>query len=244
MHALAIPAILAECRRNKTKVRPENMIPKPDALFAAWLTNFSTLLTAAPATYGLTAPDAVIVAGVTATWDAAYLAATEPSTRTSVTVADKNAARAAAEAVIRPYSVQISLDASVTNGDKTAIGVTVRSTVPTPIPAPVDAPSLSFVSAIPLVTSLQAKVAGSTGKAKPAGCIGIEIYRSVGAVAAVDPAQLGYVGTATKTPFVQNFGAGDQGKVCTIAARYVTRSGPGGVSQSGPWSALLSFVVL
>ena len=39
-------------------------IPAKDALFATWLENFSTLLTAAPATYGLTAPDATAVDAV------------------------------------------------------------------------------------------------------------------------------------------------------------------------------------
>lgn len=220
------------------------MIPRTDSDFQSWLLNFSTLLTAAPADFGLTAPDAVIVAGQYTAWHAAYLAATDPSTRTSPTVAAKNAARATAEAIVRPYTVTISLDPGVTNENKVAIGVTVRSTTPTPIPAPVVAPVVQFVSAIPLVTSLQVKQPGSTSKAKPAGCTGIEIARSVGTVAATDPNQLTSQGIYTKTPLSQSFAAEDQGKVCTIAARYTTRSGPGGVAQVGPWSALLSFNVL
>lgn len=219
-------------------------IPSTDSGFAAWLLNFSTLLTASPSTYGLTAPDAVIVAGQETAYSAALALSVDPGTRTPVTVAAKDAARAAAEFVVRPYAVQISQNPSVTNGDKVAIGVTVRSNIPTPIPAPVTPPGITLLMAQPLTHQIQVKPVGSSNKAKPPGCIAIEIARSVGTVAATDPNQLAIIGQYGKTPLIQNFLAGDQGKICTYAARYRTRSGPAGVSQAGPWSALTSYVVI
>lgn len=219
-------------------------IPPTDAGFSDWLLNFSTLLTAAPATYGLAAPDAVAVDAENTAYQAAYIAAIDPGTRTSVTVAAKDAARASAEAVVRPFAVAISQNAAVLNDDKVAIGVTVRSTTPTPIPAPVVAPTLSLISAIIGQAQVQAKQGASTSKAKPEGCIAIEVRRSIGVVAATDPAQLVTYGDFGKTPFLVGFGAEDRGKVCTLSARYKTRSGPAGKAQSGPWSELLSFTVL
>lgn len=223
---------------------PASYIPAQDALFSNWLLNFSTLLTDSPATYGLTAPDAVIVANQEAAFAAAYALAIDPSTRTSVTVASKDAARASAESVVRPYAVTISLNPSVTNGEKVAIGVTVRSNIPTPIPAPVTPAVISLISAMPLTQQLQIRAVGSSTKAKPQGCIAIEVARSVGTVAATDPNQLAIVGQYGKTPLIQNFVAEDQGKIVTYAARFRTRSGPAGVSQAGPWSALASFRVI
>ena len=211
-------------------------IPAADADFANWITNFDTLLTANPGTFGLDPADAVIVAGVTATWDAAYLAAIDPATRTTPTIAAKDAARASAEAVIRPYAVEISRSASVTNLDKAAIGVTIPSITPTPIPAPVDPVELGLQSAMPLNMLLSYKVPGSVGKSKPFGSTGVEIWRSVGAVAATDPAQTFFNNRVTKSPFNQNFDAADQGKIVTYFARFTTQSGPAGISQFGPWS--------
>lgn len=219
-------------------------IPSKDADFNDWLLNFSTLLTASPTTYGLTAPDAVVVAGVQSTWASAYSTAINPSTRTPAAVAAKDAARASAEAIVRPYAVNISLNPSVTNESKVDIGVTVRSNIPTPIPAPVIPPSIELLSALPLQQQLQIRPIGSTSKAKPQGCIAIEIARSVGTVPATDPAQLRIIGQYGKTPLLQTFEAAEQGKIVTYAARYRTRSGPAGVSQAGPWSALISFVVI
>lgn len=219
-------------------------LPSTDSGLAAWLLNFATLITAAPATFGLIAGDAVAITGVQTAFAAALVTATDPSTRTSATIAAKDAAKASALAVVRPYAVQISLDAGVSNENKVAVGVTVRSTTPTPIPAPVVAPVIALQSAIPLVQTLQIRPVGSSSKAKPAGAISIEIARSVGTVAATDPAQLEIVGQYGKTPLTQNFQSGDVGKLVTYAARYRTRSGPGGVSQAGPWSAVVTFAIM
>ena len=219
-------------------------IPPKDADFDLWAVNFDTLLTANPTDYGLEAADAVIVAGVVATWSAAFLLATDPGTRTAPTVAAKDAARASAEAVIRPYAVSISLNSAVSDLLKTGIGVTVRSVTPTPIPAPGTAPDISIVSAIPMVQTLAFKEPGSSGKSKPFGSTGVEVFRSVGTVAATDPAQASYNAVVTKSPFVQNFAAEDQGKIVTYFARFVTRSGPGGVAQTGPWSAAFSLSIM
>jgi hypothetical protein len=221
-----------------------NYVPKPDALFDSWLLNFATILAASPITYGLTAGDAVIVTGVQTTFAAAYAASVDPSTRTPVAVMAKNAARASAEAVVRPYAVGISLNPAVTDPEKISIGVTVRKTTPTPIPAPVAVPSIELMLALPLTQHLQIRQTGSTSKSKPAGCIAIEVARTVGTVAATDPNQLMIVGQYGKTPLIQSFDAADRGKIVTYAARYRTRSGPAGVSQAGPWSPLMAFNVI
>ena len=220
-------------------------IPAKDADFDSWLLNFTTLLTAAPTDYGLTAPDAVICAASYTSWHAAYLLATDPATRTSPTVAQKDAERAAAEATVRPYAQAISKNASVTPEDKTGIGVNLPNTSPVPIPAPTTFPQLGFRSAEPLVHVLQYQDSGlGTGKKKPFGAIGIEVWRNIGVTPATDPTQCTYYGQFTKSPLRSSFVADNVGKNCTYFARWITRSGPGGVAQTGPWSAALNVAVL
>lgn len=219
-------------------------IPTKNSQFRMWLLNFSELLTAAPTIYGLSTSDALTVASVATEYALADTIAENPATRTSPTIANRDVKRATAEIVVRPLAVTISLNSGVSNEDKLAIGVTIRSTTPTPIPAPTVAPTIELITATPLVQQLQIRQPGSTSKSKPPGCIAIEVARSIGTVAATDPAQLAIVGQFGKTPLLQSFSAEDQGKKVTYAARYRTRSGPGGVSQSGPWSALASYIVL
>jgi hypothetical protein len=220
-------------------------LPAPDAGFATRLQNFATLLAASPTTYGLTSGDATIVTGLNTTFQAAYTAAIDPMTRTPVTVAAKNSARAAAEATARQYAVQISRNPGVTNSDKTAIGVSLPASPPTPVPAPTTNPTVDLVQATSLQHVLSIRdVTTPTSKAKPPGVIGAEIWTAVGVAPAVSPTTATLRQTSTKTPTRVSFDSADRGKICTYFIRWNTRGGPGGVAQVGPWSPPTSFVIL
>lgn len=220
-------------------------IPAPDSLFALWLDNFSTLLTASPTTYGLVAGDATAVAGVNTPFQAAYLLAINPATRTSGTIADKDAARAAAEALVRPLAVRIIRNPSVLNIDRVNIGVTVPSTVPSPIPAPVTQPTLILTSAAPLLHNLQFRDATTPLlKAKPFGVVSLNLYAQVGTSAGIDPDAATFLKSVNKTPFQVEWASLNRGKHATYWARWTTRSGPAGQPQLGPWSDSLDVIIL
>lgn len=222
---------------------PNPYIPAKDSEFDTWLVNFSTLLTAAPATYGLVAGDATAVDAVTDAWVAAYATAINPSTRTSVTIAIKDTARRNAEVTVRPYAVRISRNPAVTTGNKTAIGVTVVTTTPTPVPPPTDVPILSLVRQRFGDATLGFKTTGFDGKSKPYGSTMLEIVQAIGVAFAVDPSQCSFLTLVTKSPFTVTWSGADAGKKATLFARFRTRSGPAGQSQAGPWSAALNLII-
>lgn len=237
------------CIRAEIEDAPRTMqtpyIPSRDADFDSWLNNFSTLLTASPTTYGLTAPDAVIVAGVTSTWNSDYATAINPGTRTTPAIAAKDAARNAATATVRPYAITISRNAGVSNLDKTTIGVNLPNPGRTPVPPPTTQPVLSLVSAIHNQQTLAYRDSSTpTSKAKPPGAISLEVWQHIGTAPAVSPATASPLTLATKSPFVVGTLSGDAGKFATYFGRWTTRSGPGGQAQSGPWSAPLSVVIV
>lgn len=210
----------------------------------AWLQNFAALITAAPATYGLVAGDAVAINAKVIVTQAAYDLANDPATKTTVTVAARNTAFAEAKAVCFPYAVAISLDGSVAPSDKTAVGVTNRSTVRTIVPTPTAVPVLSHDSSRALQAVVSATNSETPGKkGAPLGCT-LEFFLSIGTVAATDPAQLSYIGKRTKMPTTLNFAGGDVGRICTVAARYTKRNGTAGQEAAGPFSAMISFVVI
>lgn len=224
---------------------PADYIPTKDSDFGPWLHNLATLATAAPATYGLTAPQAVIITGQSVLWAAAYPLAIDPGTRTPATVANKDAVRAAAEATVRPLCVSVSLNPAVTAENKTELGVTVRKTVPTPVPPPTTRPSLTLVSVTPGVQFLRYTDADlPAGKSKPAGAIGVQLWSAIGTVPAVDPAQASFATVLTKSPANITTAPADRGKTITFFARWQTRSGPGGQAQFGPWSDPLVSIVM
>lgn len=106
-------------------------MPKADVPLKDWAVNFSALITATPANYNLVAGDATAIDTVVDAYTAALVLTTNPATRTPVTIAAKDAAREAMRTVVMPYATTISQDAAVSDGLKTGVGVTVRSTIRT-----------------------------------------------------------------------------------------------------------------
>lgn len=220
-------------------------MPESDAEFAAWANNFATLLTADPTAYGETGGVASQVQTLNDDYQLALTVATDPSTRTSPTVAAKDVARSVAQSYMRVVAQRIRDNQTVTDEQRLDLGLTVPKTVPTPIPPPSTHPLLGLIAATPLVHRLRYAAADTpTSKAKPFGSIGVEIWVALGTVAATDPAQATYRKTVTKSPFTMSYQAGDVGKVATYFARFVNRSGVDGVAATGPWSSAITVAVV
>lgn len=215
-------------------------IPAKDALFANWLVNFSTLITADPTAYGLVAADAVIIAAEETAFTAAYALAVDPGTRTAPTIAAKDAARISAEAVCRPYANRINVNPAVTNMQRLDLGLTVRKTTKTPVPAPTAWPVLTAQPA-----GVGAAVIGFSSnetpasKAKPPGVTGVhyQVFRE-------DPGPVEVLvgdGSAGKSPFHIATDPADAGAKHIVRATFRTTSGPDGLAQDGPAGPDVSF---
>lgn len=215
-------------------------IPARDADFNNWITNFNSLLTASPSTYGLIAADATAVDTVTDAWVAAYTAAIDPSTRTPVTVQAKDDARIDAQTTVRPYAQLISLNPGVLSANKIAIGVNPRTSTPAPITAPTTNPTVAITAAAPFVHVLRYRdsLASPSVKSKPYGVIQVQIFAKVSATAITDPELLPLKVQTTKSPTQVEWSADDVGSQAYYAARWVTRTG-----LVGPWSPVVSFTV-
>jgi hypothetical protein len=215
-------------------------IPNREAVLNNWLSNFSTKLTASPATYGLSAADATAVSAQVALWAAAYALITSPSTKSPANVQAKNIVRVQTLALIRPYAQLISQNAGVTASNKTAIGVSTRTNPPTPITTPTTTPILSYVSGASLhgIFRYRDSVASPSVKAKPYGVIQIQIFAMTSTTAVTDPTLLPQIAVTTKSPFTLTWPSADLGARVYMAARYVTRTG-----KVGPFSPILSFTV-
>lgn len=215
-------------------------IPTKDADFNNWSSNFSSLITAGPGTYGLIAADATAIAAAYSAWSAAYTLAINPPTRTPVTVADKDVQRINALAIMRPYAQAISLNAGVLVDDKIAVGVNPRTNGPTPVSAPTSAPVLSLIGATFLQHLLRYRDEGapSTSRAKPANVLQMQLYAAASTTIVTDPAVLPLKTVATKVPVTVQWESGDRGKTAYYAARWITRTG-----LVGPWSDISQIII-
>lgn len=214
-------------------------IPSTDAAFLAWSVNFSDLITAAPATYGLVPADAVTIQSANDTYAAAQALVDAPSTKTVTTVAAKNSAKNAAIGIYRTYAQQIRNNPGVSNSDKLALGLNLPNNSPSPIPAPVTSPIVSIIGSTPGQHTLRfADSATPDKRSKPFGATALQIFRTIAVSVAADPDAALLVGTFTKQPFAVDYDSGDAGKISTMWGRWVTRTG-----LVGPWSASVSAVI-
>lgn len=219
-------------------------IPAKDADFDAFFNNFQTLIAANPTDYGLVAGDATAITASYNTWHASYLLATNPDTRTTPVIAQKDANRTASVALIRPYAQQISRNDAVSPELVTGLGLNLPNPTRPPIPPPLTFPVLGLISLAPRTINLRyTDSALGASKQKPVGAIGMELVAVVGVAPAVSPENGRALGTFTKAPLVASFDAADQGKTATFFGRWVTKSGAGGKAYVGPWSAPLSQVI-
>lgn len=218
-------------------------IPVTDSGYDSWLLNFSTLITATPPLYGLTAGQALIIANSYASWHAAYLPMLSPSTKTAAAVALKVSAKVNSQAIVRPFAQQIALSPGVSSGDKVALGLNPRTSMPAPITPPDSNPVLTVQSAGAL--SMIMRYRDSSGsvkvKAKPYGVTRCRLrvaYSATIALRISNPELAAFFADLTKSPTTLVFDSSVGGQVATFWAQWVTRTG--GVS---PWSPAVSFTV-
>lgn len=118
-------------------------IPTRDADLIAWGDNFASVITADPAVYGLLPADALVIQTQFDEFNAAYVIAVNPATRTIVTIAAKDEEKAGFLSIARAYAAIIRANAGVSNDAKAAAGLTIPDPTPTPIPVPSTYPLLA-----------------------------------------------------------------------------------------------------
>lgn len=214
-------------------------IPTTDADLLTWATNFDAVITANPTDYGLIAGQATAFDVLRDAYAAALTLATDPATRTSVTVAAKDAAKAAMVTNARQLARVALAFPTVTPGDLTAAGLIVRNTVPTPIPAPTTVPLVSFLASIGKTITLDfADELTPSKKYKPFGVTGLQLFLKTGAVAPASPDDCQLIQTLGRWPARIDLSTLAAGTVCHFIGRWVTRRG-----LTGPQSAVVSAIL-
>lgn len=213
-----------------------NYLPSRDADLDTWALNFKTLIAANPTNYGLVAADATAITNAFNSWHSAYLAATNPSTRTHGTVATKNAQKASMLTVVRGYAATIRANRAVTDELKIGLGLHVADTSPTPVPPPTTKPVLAIARIDQGFQDVRATDETTpNSRARPVGSAGLLLYRAIGAAPVNDPAQAAFLTFVGKPAAQSTFTPADAGKTVTYFARWTNAKG-----EVGPWSQGLS----
>jgi hypothetical protein len=153
-------------------------LPTRDSALLGWSLNFTTLINAAPATYGLTP---ALAAGYSALHDAyaRALAAADPAIRSKFSTATKNEARTRLRANARLLLNLIAGTAAVTDAQKIALGFALRGTA-SPAPRPAEPPSMAVASVSGFTVKIDLYDHATLIRHKPAGVSGASLFSYVG----------------------------------------------------------------
>lgn len=113
----------------------QSWLPLKDADLLSFMQNMSAKITATPTDFGLQAADATALAALLTSYEDALAAASDPATRTPVSVTAKDVAEA------RSLAKRIQATPTVTPDQKSSLGLPIHKTTVTPIPAPLLNPS-------------------------------------------------------------------------------------------------------
>jgi hypothetical protein len=212
-------------------------IPGKDAELVAWSANFAMQVAENISAWEIPEQEACDLQTATTAFAALQVQAGSPA-RTSIIVAEKNAARRNLTVHIRRLVNFRLKNPVITDAERVAMGLHVHDATPSNIPAPVSRPELD----IDVLDVRRLKVVfhdmGSTRKAKPYGVSGALIACATLDTPPASPDALTRSVLATRTPFILEFTEEERGKTVYVAICWQNGKG-----RKGPWSEIESAIV-
>lgn len=214
-------------------------IPNSDGDFNAWLQNFVSNITANTSALGLTAADIAPVTDTANDWQTKYAANTTAQAAAQSARQAKDDSRSATEGVVRSLVGRLQSSNTVTDAQRQALSISVRSATRTPVGVPTSRP----VAQVDISQRLRHTLSfmdelTPTSRAKPSGIIGCELWNKIGGAPPVDPSEMTYLATDTRSPYVVEFDGADAGKTVYYMLRWVNSRG-----ERGPWSQTVSATI-
>lgn len=215
-------------------------IPRSDADFNLWQASLTDIINTNLTNWAILADDFAALQAFQNDWITAFAKANNKQNRTSADVQAKADAREAYEQGLRKFVAQwLANNTKVANSERERMGLTVKSGSRTPVPAPLTNPIGVVDFSVRLQHIIQySDQASSISKAKPEGVHGCEIWIKIDGAAPVDPSELSFLATDTRSSYTKTFEGKYAGKIAYYWLRWVNKRG-----ETGPWSSPISAMV-
>jgi hypothetical protein len=209
-----------------------NFIPRQDADFLRWQTNFLTVLGKNLTRLGFPNETYQELLGLSTTFSDDFTLADSPETRTKATVQMKNDARKALEQRLRETIAEyLTHNHLLTDADRDNMGLPIHDTKLTMTPLPTDMPVGEVGTGTRQQHYIRVKSGTLTGEGKPPKVHGVEVWRKVGGEPPADDSEYTFVCMSTRTAIVIDYPLTDTGKTVHYRFRWVNSR-----NQPGPWS--------
>jgi hypothetical protein len=177
-------------------------VPSRESDLVTFANNFEVKLSAAPTDYGVSVLQATAFTTLNGVWNAAYVAANDPSTRSPANIAAKNTAKENmldGPGGIRELAALVQAHPGITAQQLTELGLTVRDTKPTPVPPPTVSPEIDFIPTGTRTIRIRLHNETTLSKKKPDGVKGAMVFYHIGESAPVELSEWTFHESVTRT---------------------------------------------
>jgi hypothetical protein len=175
--------------------------PLKEAELVPWSLNFLTVLSANMLACGVSAPQITQLTTNRTNFVNDWNVCQVPATKTKPAVSAKKATKRTLQQNISGLAAIATNQMGMTNSLREELGLPPRDEVVSPIPAPTMVPVAKILSVNGWTTEVQITTAGSTSRALPDGCAGINIYSFIGASPPSDPLLWTFEGESSRSRF-------------------------------------------
>ncbi len=215
-----------------------DFVPSADADFNTWFPRLVEIALKNAVLLKMSAEEQTALSAALTAWIADYAAQQTAQNAATAATNTKNAARAAAEGVIREQVAQWQKNPAVTDDLRAQLAITIASGTRTAAPVPTSRPVLSADTSQRLQITIDFMDAGATSKAKPASVRGCQVWMQISGAPPLDTTGMSYLATDTRTPYTANFDAADAGKTVYFIGLWENTKG-----ETGPLSDVLRAII-
>jgi hypothetical protein len=214
-------------------------IPRKDADFNNWVTNFVNTARALSAQLQIPAAQGDALWALLSTWAQKYATAENPATRTKVSVVEKDDARRALEKATQEFiNEYLRYNHLVTDGDRVALGIPIPNPTHTPVPVPTTYPDLTIEPDGIRRVRVAFRDHDKKSTAHPDGVTGAVIRWALLPAPPVAVDELTNSALDTRSPYIFTFEENQRGLTLYVAAAWQNTKG-----EKGAWSEIASGIV-
>lgn len=215
-------------------------VPRSDAEFDEWLSNFVSQMQANGATFGFSAAEITALQNAFSDWKTRYPAHLSAQAAAEAAKQAKDQSRRTVEQLARRYTQRLQRHPSMTDAQREAFRITVPDRTRTPVAPPDTAPMGQVDTSQRLVHRVYFWHVDAQGarRGKAPGAAACEIWRKIGGDPPQDLSECEFVGAPSRSPYRVVYSGSEAGVTVHYILRWRTARG-----EVGPISETLSATV-
>jgi len=216
----------------------DDSIPGPDPGFHEWVIPFHDYVSTNATDLGLQASDVAPLTTAVTNWKTDYPAHTTAQSNAASAKVQKDKTRAAIEAIARPMIQGFQASTKITDTQRAAMGINIRSATRTRVAVPSSRPVGTVDTSQRFEHTVRYRDESMSSRGKPAGVASCEIWSKVGGTPPKDLSEMTYLAASTRTPYQVQYTGAQAGQTVCYWLRWVNTRG-----EQGPWSEPVSATI-